>query len=397
MIKITLITIIGVFTGVITGLTPGVHPNTVIFLSLPFYFASGIEMIFYGCFVAGLSVSHTFHDFLPSLFLGLPDSTTALSTVPGLRMVAEGRGLEAFNYSVFGGIYASTAFVFCLPFLFMFASDVYKMIEPFMVLLLIFLLLTTTFNTERPLYGMLTASLSGALGLLAFRMPVNETYVFIPMFSGLFAAPVLLSALDSDRDIPEQRPVSPGFESSARGGFIGFLAGVFSGIVPGIGASIATSFLAPMMEDSRKEFISGLGGVNTADIMISFVSLLILEKARSGAAVALSSVAQVTPPRVVLLMGASLLAVGISAPLALKSGELFARFSSRLPRRKLLAFAGLTIISATAYLTGILGILVFLTSSSIGYLAMVAGDRRPCMAVLIVPAISFFASNGIFI
>lgn len=397
MIKITFLTFLGVFTGVLTGLTPGIHPNTVIFFSLPFYFSTDIEMIFYGCFVSGLSVSHTFHDFIPSLFLGLPDSATALSTVPGLDMVAEGRGLEAFNYSVFGGIYASVAFVFLLPFIFMFAADIYALLEPVMAFVLVFLLLTTIFNTEKPVLGIVTAIMSGALGLIAFQMPVNESYVFIPMFSGLFAAPVLISALNSNREIPEQLSKSPEFESSARGGFIGFVAGTLSGIIPGIGASVATSFLAPLMEGSKKEFISGLGGVNTADIMISFVSLLVLEKARSGAAVALSSVAQVTPPRVILLMGSSLLAVGLSAPIALKTGEVFAKISPELPRKKLLSTAAMLITGATLYLTGFLGLLVFFTSSSIGYFAMLAGDRRPCMSVLIVPAISFFASNGIFI
>lgn len=397
MLDLAVLTILGVLTGVVTGLTPGLHPNTVIFFSLPFYFSSGVELPVYGCFISGLSVSHTFHDFIPSLFLGLPDSETALSTIPGLKMVAEGRGLEAFNYSVHGGLYASIAFVALLPFLLMFAKTFYSFLEPFMALILLLFLLTTVFNTGSPALGILIATLSGLLGILAFRMPVNASYVFIPMFSGLFAIPVIVSAVKDAREIPQQENKEPEFGSSVRGGITGFFAGAVAGIIPGIGASIATSFLAPVMEDSQKEFIAGLGGVNTSDILISFAALLAVDRARSGAAVALSSVAQVTPPRTGLLMGASLLAAGFSAPIALKSGELFAKYSPKMPRKLLLGCSGLLVLLSTVYLTGTLGLLVLFTSSAIGFIAMEAGDRRPCMSVLIVPAMLFFAENGIFI
>ncbi|MFB6143701.1 MAG: tripartite tricarboxylate transporter permease [Candidatus Nanohaloarchaea archaeon] len=395
MLKIVLTTVLGVFAGVFTGLTPGIHPNTVIFFSMPFYFSSGVETVVYGAFISGLAVSHTFHDFIPSLFLGLPDSSTALSTIPGIELVSRGRGLEVFRYSVEGGIYATLTVAILAPLVLAAGPALYPVLEPAMEYLLLFFLITTILNTSRISRSALTAILSGILGLIAFKMPVNQSYVFIPIFSGLFAVPVIVSSF-SGRAIPEQQDIGTVDSVARNGGAAGAMAGLLAGIVPGVGAAIATSFLSPLMTDSRKQFIAGLGGVNTADTLVSLIALLALGKARSGPAVAISAVTTVTAPGVAMLSGASLLAAGLSAPIALYAGEKFARFSSGGSSEPLLAAALSVVCVSTLFLTGFPGALILATSSVIGYGAMLSGDRRPCMAVLIVPAIMFFAEIHIF-
>lgn len=92
MVEIILIIILGVLTGVFTGLTPVIHPNIVIFGSLPFYFSLDIGFVPYMVFISGLSVAHTFHDFLPAIFLGAPETEAALSTVFGTEIASRGKG-----------------------------------------------------------------------------------------------------------------------------------------------------------------------------------------------------------------------------------------------------------------------------------------------------------------
>jgi len=107
MIEYIVIILLGVLSGVFTGLIPGIHPNTVIFGSMPLYFYLDIEFLSYLSFIAGLSVSHTFHDFfLPAIFLSAPEADAALSSIPGTQMAAEGRGIEAFYYTVGGGVFS---------------------------------------------------------------------------------------------------------------------------------------------------------------------------------------------------------------------------------------------------------------------------------------------------
>lgn len=83
MIDLASIALTGVLAGVITGLVCGIHPNTIIFASMPVYIGTDIEFMIYASFISGLSVSHTFHDFLPAIYMQAPYANTALSTIPG--------------------------------------------------------------------------------------------------------------------------------------------------------------------------------------------------------------------------------------------------------------------------------------------------------------------------
>ncbi len=112
-----LFTFIGIACGIATGLIPGLHVNTISALILILQgglvsFASSLFGSFQPtnaetlyvlcCMIMAMSITHTFLDFIPSVFLGAPDEDTALSILPGHRLLLEGRGYEAIKYSAFG-------------------------------------------------------------------------------------------------------------------------------------------------------------------------------------------------------------------------------------------------------------------------------------------------------
>ena len=119
LLAIIIFTLLGSLAGIITGLVPGIHVNTVAYVILAsqsliismavwaFGWASpsSLELlIIVSCLVIGNVITHTFLDFIPSVFLGAPDSDTALSLLPGHRMMLAGRGYEAVKYSVIGSL-----------------------------------------------------------------------------------------------------------------------------------------------------------------------------------------------------------------------------------------------------------------------------------------------------
>jgi len=391
VLEYLIILVIGVFAGFFTGITPGIHPNTVIFVSMPLYFSTDIEFLQYLCFICGLSVSHTFHDFIPSIFLGAPGAETALSSIPGIGMVSEGRGLEAFYYTVLGGLFASTVFVVMAPLLFIVLESIYSLFQGFMEYILLFFLLLIVFSADSFRNSLTIAVLAGFLGIISFSMPVNSQYVLIPVFSGLFAVPSVILAFSSSKEIERQEYFTLDSGKGLRGGITGFFAGLMAGILPGLGAAASTSFLSPLMEDSEEEFLAGMGGVNTSDIMISFVSLFLLDRARSGASVALKSISSVTAQEVVFLIGASLFAISMSVVLAFNSGKYIFSALQRVPIKAVLVIILGVLVSSAFFLTGFNGLLVLFTASCIGYPAMVSEERRACMAVLLVPTIIFFS------
>ncbi|MFB6292330.1 MAG: tripartite tricarboxylate transporter permease, partial [Candidatus Nanohaloarchaea archaeon] len=235
----------GVVFGVFTGLVPGLHPNTVVFMSLPIYIGLGVDYLIYGSFIVGLSVSHTFHDFLPAIFLGAPEAESALSSLPGADMAARGEGLTAFHVTVYGGMFAILVFLLFSPLLVAFLEPIYTFFERFMFRVLLFFLAFIVFNTPNLRSSVFLAGLAGVLGIFSFRMPVNQQFVLMPVFSGLFAVPALFRVFQQEADLPDQKSPGADIETSARGGVIGFFSGLVSGVLPGVGPAVSTTFLSP--------------------------------------------------------------------------------------------------------------------------------------------------------
>ena len=110
---------LGIFCGIITGLIPGIHINmvaTTIFL----FIVQGtfqIDTVFLAIFIVSVGITHTFIDFIPSLFLGVPSEDTVVSMLPGHQLVNQGRGFEALHLCAFG----SFGGVFLLIGIFIFA------------------------------------------------------------------------------------------------------------------------------------------------------------------------------------------------------------------------------------------------------------------------------------
>ncbi len=395
-VTLTLYTALGILFGILTGLIPGIHPNTVIFTSLPFYLASGGGLEFYAVFLAGLSISHTFHDFLPAIFISSPDAESALAVINGRSAVESGRGLEIFHYTVYG------AFLGLIPVLaisavsLLYLQAMYQSVEVYMHYILFFFLLFIVLDSENSLEASIIAAFSGVLGVVSFQSGVNQSFVFIPLFSGLFAFPAIIRSLNQEFSVPEQDLPNVSSRDAFSGGLIGSTAGFLAGVVPGIGAAVATTFVSPLMrKDSSPRFMSALGAVNTTDIIFSLFTLYLLDNARSGVAVALQFFSTEIDLRIVLF--ACIASAPVAAFLALKISDYYVHIVRSLPLSKILVSVIVFISLVTLYFTGITGLLILLISTFVGIAALRTGDRRVCMAVLIVPAILFFSGFGAFI
>ena len=62
----------------------------------------GADALSDGVIILAASISQTFFDAIPAIFLGAPDSETALTVLPGQRLMLEGRGIEAVRLSALG-------------------------------------------------------------------------------------------------------------------------------------------------------------------------------------------------------------------------------------------------------------------------------------------------------
>src|SRR5467141_904134 len=117
VLAVAVFTLLGVAAGVVTGLAPGLHVNNVALLLLAsraafealvlaaFPSAGPEELIaILSSFVMGAVVGHSFLDFVPSVYLGAPEEKTALSVLPGHRLLLAGEGHVAVRLAARGGI-----------------------------------------------------------------------------------------------------------------------------------------------------------------------------------------------------------------------------------------------------------------------------------------------------
>ncbi len=434
--------ILGVAVGIVTGLIPGLHVNNIALILLSIsgsivtmctpLFAYGISeefifMLICG-FIIAVSVSHTFHDVIPTTFIGAPEEDTALAVLPAHALLLQGRGYEAVALSALGSY---GAIVVCLilvyPIRFIIGSPLflYSTLQEIMVWVLIaisiFMLATEKarideFGTKgkRPaIAGMLFASfvffLSGIFGLiiLDFQLdsPVGlDAPVLFPALAGLFGVPTLLNSLMTKPVFPDQKILPLKLKENEKKSSVlsvvtGSLAGILVSIIPGITSSTGTILAMNAREGSGNEqTIVTLSSVNTASAFSVIMVLFIILRPRSGAAIAVNELIAVKewtsyliPTDLIYFLIFLILGGSLSYFLTIKIGKIFASKFSRIPYSLLVTFTVAMITILVLIFTGVMGVLILIAATCIGFLPISWGVRRShCMGLLLIPIILHF-------
>lgn len=396
LLELIIITLFGVLLGIVTGLTPGIHVNTVAVILMPLAFATSPHYV--AAIIISVAITHTIFDFIPSILLGAPEADTALSVLPGHRMLLEGKGYEAVYLTAVGSIGSMLLSLFLFPLLLIAIPSIYSSISGHIHFILLFLssLMILTEKGKAKLYALAIFLLSGMLGILtldSFMVP-QETVLF-PIFSGLFGASSMLLSLQRKSTIPEQKktPVPIKTSVAVSGSAKGFFSGLILGILPGLGAAQATvlsHFLTKKGND--REFLISMGAVSTSVTLFSLLSLYTINKARSGAAVAIQNIMDFGYGELLLTVSVSLVSLGLSAIILLAFlGKLINALSS-INYSKLTKLVLAFLIFLVLLFTGLPGLLIMATSTSIGLLAPLHGVKRSInMGVLMLPLMIFYA------
>lgn len=382
----------GILAGFIAGLLPGIHPNTFAAFLLSASALLPFSPYHITLFLFSCAISNTFTNFIPSVFLGAPEDETALSVLPGHRFLLSGRGYEAIYLTVVGGMGVICLTVLLFPLLLISLPLLYSTIKNWIWLLLIFVAIFMIATDKRRFYAIIVFMLSGLLGIITLNRPLlPSSFMLFPIFSGLFGISTLLLSLKSREKIPKQDRIIVGLDHKSSFGAIcrGWLAGLIMGVLPGLGASQAAVLVHEMKRDNLKSFLVSLGGVNTIACLISVLSLYIIQRPRSGIAIAIEKIILLDYHLVIILLFTSLFVCGIISLLTLKSASVFVTFLEKINYRMLSVFVILFLVILTAILTGWYGLFVLFVSTTIGILAPLFGVKRShCMAVLMLPIIT---------
>ena len=396
LLEIMLFMLLGVLVGVITGLVPGLHPNTVfvLILSASVLF-TGMPALYTVVFIVSLSISNVFLDFIPSILFGAPDPDTCLSVLPGHQMLMEGRGYEAVLISTAGGLCAIIVTIITLPVLLFSVPALYSQIHPLIHILLISVVawMVMTEHGMKKLWAAGIFLLSGLFGLVTLNA-LSDAALF-PALSGLFGLSGLIISLYGKPTLPRQRKTHSINRSVAKGSLAGWLAGMLSGMLPGIGTSQAGMVAGQAFRSKAKEFLAALGGINVANMVFTLVAFYTLGKTRSGA---VSAISQLVPSlsfsELILLLAVALLTAFVSVILTVKIAGVtvlnLQKISYKNANMSIIAF----LVLAIAALSGPLGLLISITATLIGVVAVKLGVKRShMMGFLIFPTTLYFSGH----
>ena len=145
LIELFIALLLGIFIGTFTGLAPGIHINLVAFFLLGLtgsYSINSPIALALAVFIAAMSVTHIFVDFVPSIYLGAPDEDSALSVLPGHEMLIKGKAHEAVLLSISGGLAGIFLLVLLSPVFILFLPGIFNLFNQKFVMLIVLLVLS---------------------------------------------------------------------------------------------------------------------------------------------------------------------------------------------------------------------------------------------------------------
>lgn len=403
--------ILGVLCGAVTGLIPGIHVNTV----GAFVFASSATVLasfspeFLGVFLISMAISHALLEFIPSMFLGVPEEGTVLSVLPGHHLLLEGRGKEAIRLVGLGGFGAILVTILLLPIFIMILPPLYGFLKPYIWIILIVVVVYMFIRLNRDLnsiaWSVVIFLFSGAMGWIMLNSPISSGVSLLCMFTGLFGISTLLYSLSQSSEVPVQNTEHHlrVDKNILRGIFAGGIAGSILGFLPGMGPAQG-SIIAQEISgggdtgEDKDSFLVAMSGVNVSDTLFSLIAIYLIGNPRSGIAVYIDKLIEMfNYQHLILYIFVSITAVSLALVLCLKLGDLMSEYIQRLDYSKLtwvvMIFMTILVILFTLmeHANILFILLVYSTSIALGLLPHYLGlNKSNLMGVLIVPAIVIY-------
>lgn len=386
LVEIIISLFIGILIGIFTGLVPGIHINLIGAFIITLISSFYINPIYAIVFIVSLAVTHTFIDFIPSIFLGCPDTDTELSVLPGHELLKLKRGYEAIYLSNMGSIIAIILTVIILIPSLLLIEKFYSAIFSFIPYILIFISIILILTEKKKWSALFVFLLTGVLGITASTLTLNQP--LLPLLTGLFGVSGIIISLKNNVDIPSQIITKPRVRITKP--ILSALIGApLCSFLPGVGSGQAAIIGNTIIRNSRKQFIVLLGIVNTLVMTFSFISLFILSKTRTGAAASIKEIIGTLNTNHFILIIITVLISGIVAYfLTLFLAKYFALKLKDIDYRKLSLITLVILFIVVFVISGFLGIIILIISSLTGIYSIELNVRRSnMMGVLILGTI----------
>ncbi|MEK6936492.1 MAG: tripartite tricarboxylate transporter permease [Nanoarchaeota archaeon] len=386
--------IIGCTLGIITGLIPGLHINLIASLILAFSnfllkYTSDLNLII---IIISMSITHLFLDILPSIFLGIPNQDTAVTILPAHKLLLEGKAQEAVFLTLLGTIFSIILICFLLPFLILILSNLNLFLKNHIHIILILLSIILILREKQRFLTLTIFLLAGTLGFITLNLP-NTKEPLLPLLSGLFGLSSLILSIKNNSKIPEQIEQNLKIEfKKFKFVFLGSIAGIFSAFLPGLGSSQTSVLVSSLIRKiESKDFLILNSSINSVNLIGSFITLFAINKARSGIAVAISELTNLTLNKLIFIISIILITVFIATVLTIFFSKIFSKLISKINYKKLCLVIIIFITLLVLLISKPIGLLILVTSTSLGIFTQLKQvNKNHLMGCLLLPVILYF-------
>ncbi|MFW6282985.1 MAG: tripartite tricarboxylate transporter permease [Minisyncoccales bacterium] len=394
LIEIALAIFLGILFGTITGLIPGIHINLIggILTSSALGFFGFFLDIPLVIFISSMAITHTFVDFIPSVFLGCPDTDTELSVLPGHQLLKKGQGHQAVELASYGSLYAIIFLIIILiPSIYL-ISKTYHYVEqaiPFVLITVSFIII---FLEKKKISAAWVFLLTGFLGYISLNM-IEISQPLLPLLTGLFGSSMLTISIKNKMEVPEQK-ISKCKKIPKKNPLIGaIIAAPICSFLPGIGSGQAAIVGNTISKTDTKGFLVLLGATNTLVMGFSFISLYIINKSRTGAAETINFILSGNLSlNILILILTSITIAGITAFFTtITISKFFSKRITKLNYTKL-SLITLTILTAIVLLiSDLTGLIIFILATITGIHSISFKVKKAnMMGCLLLPTIIFY-------
>jgi putative membrane protein len=403
--ELTIAILLGILAGTLTGLTPGIHINliAILLLSLSTTLLKITSPLTLAIFIIATAITHTFIDYIPSIFLGAPDEDSFLSILPGHQLLLKGRAYFAIIFTLYGSLTSLLIILTLTPLFIYFLPTIYPYVTRIMPLILIltslYLILT---EPNKKLWALIIFTLAGFLGIASLNLNIQQP--LLPLLTGLFGASNLFISIKQKTKIPPQKitklkNIQLSKTSLAKASLASIIAAPFTAFLPGLGAAQA-AIIGKQVTDiqDQREFLFLLGAINTTVMALSFITLYSIQKTRTGASVAISKILPTLTTQNLITILITIIITGIIASIiTIQIAKITAKNIHKIKYSKLSKFILIILLIITLIFSDstfqgkLLSILLLITSTSLGILTILIGTKRMhLMGALLVPTILFY-------
>ncbi|MBI4154678.1 tripartite tricarboxylate transporter permease [Candidatus Woesearchaeota archaeon] len=389
----TLISIfLGIVTGLITGIVPSLHINLVTIIALKLLINQDLIDLF--TFIITLSISNSFFNTIPLTFFSIPDSPeTIISSNPANKMFSQGRSYEAFLITIIGSLSSTFLLILTTPLLIFIYPKIFKFIKPSTALLLIIIIIFLIKKEKNSkLWAIITFLSSGILGILTLTN-YNLKEPLLPLLSGLFAIPSMLTSIKNKQENNNQTITQPNL--TKKGILttipIALLVSFFSTFLPALGPSQAAVLASTIKKFTLEESLLLTGSLTTFNMLLSLVSLYSINKSRNGSIEALSNILEkFTRENLTSSLIISLITAAISTVIAILLAKKFIKHLEKIKLEKLNIFFLILTLILIFIFSNFHGLLIALIGTSIGFIPILKNvNRNHLMGCIILPVIFY--------